>query len=481
MILASFIIFSVGLSLVIGLFASRKSHKTEQDYFLAGQTISPYILALSSAASKFSGFMFAGFMGLAYSQGIKAVWFGLGLITGHFLSYAFTVTRLQKMNEGGWALSIAELITFWNGENRVLLRRFIGLLTLFFLAIYAAAQLKAGGKALEVALEQPAYVGILLSTVVILFYCWSGGIRASIWTDTAQVLIMCVSLLLILIMAINNEGGFGHFYSSFLATAPPGSDQVALIPKNLSTGGIEGLGLYLLGCISLGVATIGQPHILIRPMALQSPRDTKKFIVTNYLFEIFFIALVILVGLSTRIILQGMGSSFDPELSLFITATKLLPPVAIGFILAGAFSSTLSTADSQIISCSASLLRDLPEPPKDSLLLAKIGTVIITVIATVTALFAQKNIFTLVTFAFAGLGASIGSLLVLRLAQSKISELGALLVALAGGTTVILWEIFQLKPYINSAFPGFTMAFITYLVFTLLSRFWSNKEFTPTQ
>ncbi len=107
------------------------------------------------------------------------------LLLGHFLVYALTVYHLQYMNSSGWALSIGELLTFWNGENRVLLRRFIGLLTLFFLSFYAAAQLKAGGMALEVALGQPLYVGILLSTAIILFYCWSGGIRASIWTDSS--------------------------------------------------------------------------------------------------------------------------------------------------------------------------------------------------------------------------------------------------------------------------------------------------------
>ena len=118
------------------------------------------------------------------------IWLGLGLLLGHVLVYALTVSRLQSMNSSGWALSIGELLTFWNGENRVLLRRFIGLLTLFFLSFYAAAQLKAGGMALEVALGQPLYVGILLSTAIILFYCWSGGIRASIWTDSAQIIMM---------------------------------------------------------------------------------------------------------------------------------------------------------------------------------------------------------------------------------------------------------------------------------------------------
>ena len=461
MVLFSFLFFLIGITGIIGFWAARKSKKTEADYFLAGQDVSPHILALSSMASKFSGFIFAGFMGMAYAKGTQAIWMGFGLLFGGLLVYLFTVFRLQRLNTGGWALSIAELLTFWNGEDRIWLRRFIGFLTLFFLSFYAAAQLKAGGKALEVALNQPAYVGILISSIIILFYCWSGGIRASIWTDSMQILAMTLSLLIILFTAVSIKGGFTPFFEAFLATAP-GTDEVALIPQNLSLGGNSGWALFFMGFIGLGVCTLGQPHILIRTMAIEKARDTKKFLFTLCTFETLFIILFMLVGLSTRVILENVDS-FDAELALFLSAMETLPPILVGFVLAGAFSSTLSTADSQILSCSASLMRDFPEYPKDSLILAKVGTVGITTFATLVALFAQENIFTLVTFAFGGLGTSIGSILLLRIFNSRISEWGAILVGFGGGMTFIIWDLLGLQSLINGSVPGFAAAFLIYL------------------
>ena len=465
MILFGFLFFLLGLTCLVGLFAVRESRKSEEDYFLASQSVSPYSLAFSSTASKFSGFIFAGFMGAAYLNGTMVIWLGLGLLLGHVLVYALTVSRLQSMNSSGWALSIGELLTFWNGENRVLLRRFIGLLTLFFLSFYAAAQLKAGGMALEVALGQPLYVGILLSTAIILFYCWSGGIRASIWTDSAQIIMMTLSLLLILVMAVAKEGGVAELVASFNATAP-GTD---LIPQNLSIGGYSGWMIFCFGSLGFGMSILGQPHILIRAMALKDVRDTRKFIVTNYTFEAFFVLLFTLVGLSTRVILQDSGA-FEPELALFLSAKEMLPPLAVGFVLAGVFSSTLSTADSQILSCSASLMRDLPEPPKQSLFQAKLGTVGVACVATALALFAEQDIFSLVAFAYTGLGASIGSVLVLRLLNDTISERGALLVALVGGTTVVVWNMLDLGSYINESIPGFSAALLVYLGYKAVAK-----------
>ena len=469
MALFSFLFCLVGITGVIGFMAARRSRRSESDYFLASQDVSPYVLALSGSASKFSGFMFAGFMGAAYAGGTAVIWLALGLIIGAFISYWLTIFRLQAMNHGGWALSLGELITFQDGENRVWLRRFIGLLILFFLSVYAAAQLKAGGKALEMALGQPVYVGILLSAVIILFYCWAGGIRASIWTDMAQIIIMTFSMLMVLIVATVKEGGVVAMYDAFMATAAVGSDQTSLLPQNLSVGGYGGLALFFLGALGFGLSSFGQPHVLVRAMALAVRQDAKKFFVTTCVFDTLFLILSTLVGLSTRVILKD-AAGFDAELALFLSAQAMLPALAVGLVLAGAFSSTLSTADSQIISCSASLSRDLPEPPSESLTLAKAGTVVITLIATAIALWADKNIFVLVVFAFNGMGTSIGTLLLLRLFNVRIPEWGGLLIALAGSGTVIIWVTLGLNKTVSESIAGFTAAFTALLIVKLATR-----------
>lgn len=460
MIEASFLLFFVGVTVPIGIWASRKSRGSETDYFLANQTISPYVLALSSAASGYSGFMFTAFMGVAYTQGLGVIWYSIGLLSGYFSVYALITTRLQAMNIGGWALSIAELITFWHGENRFWLRRFIGFITLFFLCFYAAAQLKTCGKSLEVALGYSPLVGVGLSVAAIAFYCWSGGIRASMWTDVVQSLLMILSVVVILAMTVVESGGAANLVERFAQTATD-ANQTAWFPQNMSIGGFSGLALFLLGYCTVGCCVIGQPHILIRAMAVKEGGDIKKFVRACYGFEAFFSILFTLAGLCTRVILQDVDE-FDPELALLLSSREMLPAVATGFVLAGVFSAALSTADSQILSCSASLMRDMPEPPSDSLWGAKIGTLSVTAAAALLALFAGDNIFTLVIFAYTGLGVSIGGLIILRIVNANISETGAIATSAVGFLTVVAWDKLGLGDYAAASLPGFAMFFLTF-------------------
>ena len=473
MTLFVFLFFTIGVTGLIGFLAAKKSQKSGEDYFLASQGMSPYLLAFSSSASKYSGFMFIGLMSVAYTSGTAVIWLAAGILFGYLLVYAPVVIKLQKINTGGWALSIGELVTFWQGENRIWTRRLIGGLTLFFFTIYAAAQLRSGGKILQSFFDQPAYIGILLSSIIILFYCWSGGIRASIWTDCFQSLTMVVSLILIIATMVIKAGGVTPLITQFIEIGQPGSPEVTLIPQNLSIGGPSGFILFLLGSLSIGICALGNPHIVIRAMSLKTAKDAQKFIITNYLFELLFVPLFVIVGLLTRVILVDTNVT-DSELSLIWSAEKILSPITLGIFISGFFSSALSTADSQIISCSSSLVRDLPEPPKDSFMLAKIGTVFITVLATLVAIFAKGSIFSLVIFAYSGLGVSIGSILILRLLNLNLPEWGVILMSLSGFATVIIWTQLGLNSMVNQSLPGWIVTFLIFIAVYTFQKIWTK-------
>ena len=459
----SFLFFFLAITCPIGLWAARKSRKTGTDYFLASRSVSPYLLALSGTASLYSGFMFAGYMGMAYSNGTAVIYMSLGMMMGYFSCYAFVTSRLQKLNVGGWALSLGELVTFCYGENRVWLRRFIGLVTIFFLTFYAAAQLKTGGKALNVALDYSPLVGMALSVGVILFYCWSGGIRASIWTDAVQAVLMLSSVIMIVMLTVAEAGGVAAFWQKFLATSSVGGvETVSFFPQNLSIGGWSGLLFFLAGYVATGFCVMGQPHVLIRAMATQGV-DAKKFIRASLLFALSFEFVFVLAGLCTRVVLQDV-TQFDPEQALFLSARHMLPAVAVGFLLAGAFSAALSTADSQILSCSASVMRDLAEPPSGSLWGAKLGTLGVTLMAALLSYFGSDNVFSLVVFAYTGLGVSIGGLLVLRFFHANISEVGSIIVASLGLITVIAWDRMGMTTYMPTSIPGFAVFFGSYFL-----------------
>ncbi len=455
MLMFSFCLFLL-MFLVLGLSSFRRSAGTEQDYFLAGQNTPPQFLAFSACASKYSGYMFIGFMGYAFSNGVDAMWMLLGLMVADLSVYYPVAKRLRAANAQGWALSYNEILTFWRGEDYIWLRRLSGLLTLVFLFVYAAAQLKAGGKALQVVLGFPLELGVFLSSILVLLYCWAGGIRAAIWTDVLQLMVMFVALTTILIVTISTYGGFGGFWEA-VGQVPGGYGD--WMPEGLAFSGMTGFSLFLIGWMAAGACVLGQPHVMVRAMALPSVDAIRSMFKTYVLLDLVLGPLFFLVGLCAHLLL---GSELaDPELALPMTAVHALWPAFAGLVLAGVFASSMSTADSQILCCSSSLTRDFSLHPKNNLALSKLATVTVTVGAAAIALFAGQNVFVLVIFAWTGLGAALGPVMVLKVYNVHLPQWGAIAASLAGGSTVVLWQVLGYGNIMESAFPGVVAGFLT--------------------
>jgi sodium/proline symporter len=126
------------------------------------------------------------------------------------------------------------------------------------------------------------------------------------------------------------------------------------------------------------------------------------------------------IGLTARVLLPNLLTQGDPELALPYLAIDLLPAGLVGLMLAGLFSATISTADSQILSCSAALTQDLFPQISHSYRWAKIGTLTITAVILVIALVGNNNVFALVTFSWSALASGLGPLLLLRVWQKPV-------------------------------------------------------------
>ena len=460
MLLASFCIF-LTMFLTVGLLSYRKSAGTEADYFMAGQNTSPHFLALSACASKYSGYMFIGFMGYAFSSGVESMWMLGGIIVGDLCVYYPVARRLRENNEHAWALSYNEVLTFWRAEDYIWLRRLAGALTLFFLFVYASAQLKAGSKALHAVLEFPPAVGVVLSAVLVMLYCWAGGIRASIWTDALQLSVMFFALLTILWATVAESGGFAGFWSAVERVDTPG--YADWFSAHLSVGGATGLALFFIGWVFGGMCVLGQPHVMVRAMALPKIEDIGRMFRTYVALDLVLGPLFFLTGLCARLQL-GTPEGFDVELALPLTSLQVLAPAFAGLTLAGVFASSMSTADSQILSCSSAITRDFTRFPKNNLTLSKIATVTVTLCAMVIALFAPQNVFDLVIFAWTGLGCSLGPVMVLKLFKFHLPQWGAITTCLTGGGTSIAWQLAGHSGIVESALPGIAAAFTTALL-----------------
>ena len=195
----SFLFFLL-VFVAIGISSAHKSRGTKQDYYLASSSISPALVGLSAVATNNSGYMFIGVIGYTYATGLASIWLMLGWIVGDFLASTFVHRRLRTATELSGEVSYAGVLSNWyNNGKQDSLQRVIGLISLIFLLAYASAQLVAGGKALHVLFDWPVWAGAVIGSVLVALYCIAGGIRASIWTDAAQSVVMIVAMAVLLL------------------------------------------------------------------------------------------------------------------------------------------------------------------------------------------------------------------------------------------------------------------------------------------
>lgn len=452
---------------IIGLLSARHREATSEDYLVAGRKVSPWLTALSSAATNNSGFMFIGLIGFAYRFGVQAVWLQLGWIVGDWVAWRWVHGRVRLVSGALGACSTPALIAT-NGDHRVVKALSIstGALTLLFLGGYAAAQLKAGSTALQVLFDWPASGGAILGAMIVLLYCFSGGLRASIWTDAAQAIVMIAGMGIMLAASWSEVGHPGTLAQRLSQTDPALMDWM---PTDLRLG----FGWYLVGFVFGGLGVVGQPHILARSMAIESASAIPRARRIYFLWYVPFSCLAVLVGLYSRVLLPELASGEHPatgsvvqtaELAFPRMAETLLPDALVGLVLAGLFSATMSTADSQVLSCSAAITQDIAPRWRNSYTASKAATTVITVLALSLALSATDGVFDLVLRAWSALGATLGPLVLLRVFGRPVSTPLALGMMSAGLGTVLFWEASPWNESVFKLLPGMVAPFMLYAI-----------------
>lgn len=463
MVIASFLGF-LFLFTIIGIVSVIKSKKNTRDYLLAGHDMPPWLVALSAVATNNSGFMFTGMIGYTYVSGLSAVWVIGPWILGDFLASLFIHKKLRVVSEKDDALSFSGVLARWNDTHYHWIRRVSAIIIIIFLGIYAAAQLSAGSKALHVLLGWDYKAGAIIGSLIVLTYCFSGGIRASIWTDAAQSLVMVLAMGLLCFSAVNAVGGWYSFTEALYQVSP---EYMQWFPGKIWPGVVLGPLLMIAGWISAGWGVTGQPHIMVRFMTMKSSQDMMRVRLYYYGWFVGFTILTLAAGFASRLLLPEVAS-FDSELALPTLAQQLLPDVGIGLILAGLFAATMSTADSQILSCSAALTRDLGIGNK-SYIITKMGTVFVTVTALLIALYGNDSVFQLVLIAWSALAAAFSPMLTVYVLGGRISERLGLIMMGAGMAAMLLWRAYGQTGTIYEVLPGMIAGFAVYGIGKLFS------------
>lgn len=463
---------------VVGAMSVRYANTTTDDYLLAGRNVSPWLTALSSVATNNSGFMFIGLIGYAYASGIEAVWLQVAWLCGDAMAWWFVHQRIREKSGRMGSLSVPSFLATFrkaSGEHRVERTTLVltGLLTFVFLGGYAAAQLKAGSTTLEVLFGFPATWGAVIGAVIVVIYCFAGGLRASIWTDAAQSIVMIFSMAILIVVALVEAGGPGALLANLREQDP---NLVRLLPGSpLATLG------FVAGFIGGGLAAIGQPHIVIRTMAL---RDEKEIAQTRRYYFAWFVPFSIFalgVGLSARALMPHLtdrlgptGAAFTAEHALPALSLEILPAILVGLMLAGVFAATMSTADSQILSCSAAVTQDVFRGLEKHYWAAKGATLSVALLALGIAIYAEQGVFDLVLMAWSVLGATLGPLILLRvMGRVPPGWLSATMMA-SGVLTVSLWT----NPHVFDVLPGMIVPLVVYAA---LARFTSPTETAPAE
>lgn len=458
MIIASFIGFLLMFA-AIGMLSMVKSRHTTVDYLVAGRNISPWLAGLSAVATNNSGYMFIGMIGLTYSTGLSSIWLMLGWIAGDFIASLLMMRQIRITSGQQDIHSFGGLLAQWHHTDYNILRRLTGLLTIIFLGSYAAAQFSAGSKALYVLFGWDLTSGAVIGAVLVLLYSFAGGLRASIWTDAAQSLVMIFSMGLMMAVAASHIGGVDKIYSSLQAVEP---DYMSWFPDSSWIGIV----LFILGWVFAGFGVAGQPHIVIRYMTLDRAENINRFRIYYYSWFTLFYSATIVVGLLARVLLPDAGE-FDAELALPMLSQQLLPDVLVGLMLAGLFAATMSTADSLVLSCSAAITRDLLPEHKGGYMVTKFATAVVVLLALLIAISGNQSVFQLVLIAWGLLAAAFVPLLSVYALGGRPSEWLAIAMMVVGIAVFLLWREEGLSGLVYEIMPAMLAGLLLYAVAAL--------------
>ena len=458
MLVLSFLFF-MSIFAGVGLASMMVKEDTTDDYLVAGRGMHPALAALSAVSTWNSGFMFIGFIGFTYMLGFNIIWLSLLSTIGQVVAWAWLYKFIQEEGQKRGVRSLSSLVADKAGAPEA---KLAAVLSVLFLSIYAAAQLTSGGKALYVMMGWDEVIGILIGFVLVVAYCYAGGIRASIWTDAAQSCVMIVGSTILCWIALQEVGGFGGLTEGLEAQDPL---LTKFFPSDLRFGFSMWAFAFFLG--GLGVA--GQPQVVSRVMTLGSDSDRKKAMIWFFIWQTPFSILMVIIGLASRILFTA--SDFDPELGLPAMAMETMPQIGVGMILASIFAATMSTADSQVLACTAAITDDIkPEWRQDHKTTKKV-TLVVAAFATMISIGGLyipggDSVFKLVILAVYGLGGIFVPLLTIRWMGYKPDTTHSIVMMISAFIGVIVWTLLKFGDAdgIFPSVPGMGAAFIAHFV-----------------
>ena len=457
----------------IGVYAYRRTSDHE-DYMIAGRKLGSTTAALSAGASDMSGWLMMGLPGAIYVAGLIESWIAIGLTIGAFLNWLFVAPRLRSYTEV--AKNSITIPSFF--ENRLhdtsrALRVASGVIVLVFFVFYVSSMMVAGGEFFVIGFDAPYITGMLIVAAVTLAYTMIGGFLGASLTDVVQGTLMMLALLLIPVLTIVAIGGFGETTDA-IREANPGA--LSFLAGDALTGATT---IAVISALSWGLGYFGQPHIIVRFMAMRNPRSARNSRRIGIGWMIISLFGAVAAGLAGIAYFHTTDLSLgNPEHVVLALSQIMMHPLLAGFVFAAVLAAIMSTVSSQLIVSSSAFVEDLyrvfrkDASPRFLMMLGRVVVLAVGVIAAVLAINPADTILGLVAFAWAGFGASFGPAILLSLFWRKLSNWGALAGMVSGAATVFIWSYFGPEIFGASLYeivPGFLVNLIVAVVVSKLT------------
>lgn len=485
----------MAIVIIIGIAFAKKANKNTDSYFLGGRTLGPWVTAMSAEASDMSGWLLMGLPGVAYWCGIAdAAWTAIGLALGTYVNWLITSRRLRRYSEKANAITLPEFFSNRFHEKSKIIMTVAALFILIFFTVYAASCLVTCGKLFSTLFGFDYVPMMIVGAVFVLIYTIIGGFLAESASDFMQAIVMVIALIVIVVTGTVAAGGLDAVvdnaksipgFFEFFGIANPVTDangvQQSLNGQPLfGEAGTYGV-LSVVSCLAWGLGYFGMPQVLLRFMAIRSEKELKSSRRIATVWCLISLVIAVFIGVIGRALYPtALTTSSEAENVFILLATNLLPAVLAGLVMAGILAATISSSDSYLLIAASAFSKNIFQglihkkaSDKQVLVISRITLLAITGVAIIIALDENSIIFNIVSFAWAGFGATFGPLMLMSLFWKRINRWGAIAGMIGGGVMVFVWNL-AIRPLggiwdVYELLPAFIFSCVCIVVVSLLT------------
>ena len=492
-LLAMVIYFAAMLS--IGFIYSKRSNSSSKEYFAGGRGVGPWLTALSAEASDMSGWLLMGLPGLAYFTGAAdPMWTAVGLALGTYLNWKLVARRLRRYSVvTDDAITIPDFFAKRFHDKKGVISTIAAVIILVFFSVYVGSCFVTVGKLFATLFGFDYHVMMIIGAVFVLIYTIIGGFLAESVSDFMQAVVMIVALVVIVVTGTVSAGGLGAvidnaqsipgFLEFFGVATPTTVDGVQQVVNGTPQfGAAENYGILdIVSPLAWGLGYFGMPQVLLHFMAIRNKHELTRSRRIATVWVVISLVVAVFIGVVGRTLYpDALMTAASAENVFILLSTRLLPPLLAGLVMAGILAATISSSDSYLLIAASAFSKNIYQgllhrkaTDKQVLTMSRITLLVITAVAVVIALDENSVIFTIVSFAWAGFGATFGPLIILSLFWKRINRAGAIAGMISGGSMVFIWNLL-IRPLgglwdVYELLPAFLFSCLCIVVVSLLT------------